>query len=103
MALSIRLMGYVLPVLSLKMIPTCDVQLLFRHIWKPISSFVKKNKAYIYCILILRLFAILLSPEGLFTKLQLISPFPDCELNRGVSILFLRDRVRELGEKRGEG
>ena len=71
MALSIRLMGYVLPVLSLKMIPTCDVQLLFHHIWKPISSFVKKNKAYIYCILILRLFAILLSPEGLFTKLQL--------------------------------
>ena len=75
------------------------MQLLISPIWKPISSFVKENKVYICCILILGLFAIVLSSEGLFAKLPL-SPFTGCELNRVVLILFLRVRVRESGEKR---
>jgi hypothetical protein len=52
-------------------VENCDVQLLFHHIWKLISSFVKENKVYICCILILGLFAIVLSFKGLFAKLPL--------------------------------
>ena len=40
--------------------------------------------------------------QGPLCKAAIISPFPGCELNRGVFILFLIVRVRELGEKRGE-
>jgi len=56
-------------------VENCDVQLLISPIWKPISSFVKENKAYICCILILGLFAIVLSSEGLFVKLPLYALF----------------------------
>jgi len=45
----------------------------------------------------------ILELRGTLYKVIIISPFPGCELNRGVSILFMRDRVMELGEKRGEG
>ena len=53
-----------------------DVQLLISPILRPISSFVKENKAYICCILILGLFAIILSSEGICAKLPLYSSSP---------------------------